>query len=92
MTFQEYLRQNSLFRAITLPLTRVVFPKLIAADIVSVQPMTAPTGVTRFFSMGNRYKSLKEFLARPREETITTVPQAVHRPFILYDTMDSTGT
>ena len=43
--------EKSIFNSLKLPNVRKVFSSTIANEIVSVQPMTLPTGITNFFNM-----------------------------------------
>jgi hypothetical protein len=59
--FTKFLtRQTSLadFKRITIPLVRRIYPQLISEKIVSVQPMTEPSGLN--FYLNYKYSQTKD--------------------------------
>ena len=52
------------FEKLSFPTIRNVYPSLIASKLVSVQPMTQPTGVT-FYLYGGERERLKREMYNP---------------------------
>lgn len=61
------------FKKIVMPLTRRIFPNLIANDLVSVQPMTGPVGLA--YALRFKYKSALGSIAGGEEIGYNTVAQ-----------------
>jgi len=47
--YKVYRNSNSSFESVGIPMVRRVFSQMIAQDLVSVQPLAAPTGTLFFF-------------------------------------------
>lgn len=61
------------FKKIVMPLTRRIFPNLIANDLVSVQPMTGPVGLA--YALRYRYKTTAGSVTAEDEIGYNTVAQ-----------------
>ena len=65
---KRYLKnqwENARIPKVIIPMIRRVFPELIAAEIVGVQPMSAPTGVA--FALDAKYSN-KRYIKRKKKK------------------------
>lgn len=62
---ERYEPEENQFKRISIPLVRRIYPQLIADKLVSVQPLTGPTGLAYYLRF--RYSENKG--SQPAEET-----------------------